>query len=666
MNHKIFKSLNLLILIAFGISFFNLRLLNAANIPSTEMLKKAGDIKKYTDNQLLLVYDSIKVDVMPSGLSYFTTHKLYKVLTQKGALDLSVVKYGYDPLTAFADIKKVIIYRNNGKIEELDMSKELDYPAPARAIYWGAREKMIGVGRLQPGDGLEVILYKKGFSYALLDNGDDQKYIPPMKGNFYDIVPFWSDDAAHTYIQTKVYSVKLPAEMKIQYKFYHGEIQTRQTKAGNNVEYTFTLKDIKPFVKEPYMVSLYDVAPKLLLSTAPDWQSKSRWFYKVNEDYGSFASTPEIKEKVNEILKGAKDQIDSVSRLTHWAGDQVRYSGLTMGCGEGYTLHKGSLTFRDRCGVCKDKAGMCITLLRAAGFEAYPAMTMAGSKIDEIPADHFNHCVASVRLKDGNLHMLDPTWVPLRRELWSSAEQQQNYLIGTPNGNPLAETPLSPPEDHYVKIKNNSELNNNGNLSGELVIVAEGQSDAAVRSMFTYYYMTQWSDNVRKELLEVYPLAQIVSIDYGNPYDYLGSPVTIKIKYSIPDYAVITDKDIIVKPLFASNLFSRAQAQLNYDTTLVDRKYAFRDRCSRLVEINDNIKMPNNTDIVYIPSEKNFKGKASSFGADYFLKDKTLYFTEKATYYKRVYDSSDWTDFRKCVIAQLKTNSEKVILRKKA
>jgi hypothetical protein len=35
---------------------------------------------------------------------------------------------------------------------------------------------------------------------------------------------------------------------------------------------------------EPGMVSKSDVALKLLLSTSPDWQSKSLWFFGVNED----------------------------------------------------------------------------------------------------------------------------------------------------------------------------------------------------------------------------------------------------------------------------------------------------------------------------------------------------------------------------------------------
>ena len=42
-----------------------------------------------------------------------------------------------------------------------------------------------------------------------------------------------------------------------------------------------------------------------------------------------------------------------------------------------------------------------ISMLRMAGFEAYPAMTMAGSRVESIPADHFNHSVAVVKLSYG-------------------------------------------------------------------------------------------------------------------------------------------------------------------------------------------------------------------------------------------------------------------------
>lgn len=79
-----------------------------------------------------------------------------------------------------------------------------------------------------------------------------------------------------------------------------------------------------------------------------------------------------------------------------------------MGKGEGFTLHNLKMNYTDRCGVCKDIAGTLIAFLRMAGFEAFPAMTMAGSRVETIPADHFNHCVAVVKLSDGTMMPLDP------------------------------------------------------------------------------------------------------------------------------------------------------------------------------------------------------------------------------------------------------------------
>jgi hypothetical protein len=303
-----------------------------------------------------------------------------------------------------------------------------------------------------------VKTYQKGFTYALLaadapagaraDAQTDDRYIPPMKGHFYDIVPFYSSFP----VKVKSYRVTMPTTKKVQFEMYNGQARHYVHLLGDQTEYFWEMQDILPFKGEADMVDLSDVAPKLLLSTSPDWRAKSLWFYKVNEDYGSFEFDDEIKAKVDEIIRGARTDWEKISRLTHWVAEEIRYSGISMGPGEGYTLHKGTMNFRDRCGVCKDKAGMLVTMLRAAGFTSYAAMTMAGSRIDRIPADQFNHSVTLVKV-DGQYHLLDPTWVPGVRELWSSAEQQQEYLMGVPEGADLQSTPLSPPENHFIRYR---------------------------------------------------------------------------------------------------------------------------------------------------------------------------------------------------------------------
>lgn len=207
--------------------------------------------------------------------------------------------------------------------------------------------------------------------------------------------------------------------------------------------------------------------------------------------------------------------MEKIAVLTHWVADNIRYSGISMGKGEGFTLHNTKMNYTDRCGVCKDIAGTLISFLRMAGFEAYPAMTMAGSRVESIPADHFNHCVAVVKLSNGTYMPLDPTWVPFCRELWSSAEQQQNYLPGVPEGSDLCITPVSAPENHYVRIKADNRLEADGTLRGTFTLTAEGQSDSNIRRIFTTGFQSEWKSTMERQLLAISPKARLLSVDYG-------------------------------------------------------------------------------------------------------------------------------------------------------
>ncbi|MCB2220442.1 MAG: DUF3857 and transglutaminase domain-containing protein [Bacteroidetes bacterium] len=632
-----------------------------SNTDIWDLIRKSGDQKDHPGKSELIIFDSTRVDVQETGLSYVNMHKLIKILNERGAKENAIVKIGYDPLSAYVEIQSVKIYRNTGELVTLDMEKVQDYPAPARAIYWGASEKMIGVGHLEVGDVIEIEFFRKGFTYALLLDGivDDEKYIPPMRGHFYDIVEFWSSQP----VMEKVYQVKIPNDKLVQYKVYNGEVMVSAVPDGDDFIYTFTKSDFSEPKSEPSMVAKSDEFTKLLISTSPDWYAKSLWFYGVNEDFGSFESTPEIDRKVAEILQDATDEMDSVSLLTHWVADNIRYSGISMGEGEGYTLHKGEMTFSDRCGVCKDKAGMLITMLRAAGFESYAAMTMAGSRIDRIPADQFNHSVTILKLSDGKYHLLDPTWVPFVRELWSSLEQQQNYLMGVPEGADLMITPISPPENHYLKINGTSVLDETGALTGQFTLEAEGQSDAAIRRIFTGSYRTTWEQNLERELISVHPRAQIIHADYGDPMDYQNSNLKITVDYKIPDYAFVTDKEIIVTPVVVSNIFKRAMSHLYVNTDVKERKYQFRDRCSRSVQLSETVTLPFNVEIAYLPATELMSGSGASFKGAFYVEGNQLTVTENMKFKKRIYDPEDWGSFKSAVISQNKIAEEPVILK---
>lgn len=553
--------------------------------------KKWLDTDKFSNYASVTLLDSTNVSVQPTGQGAFSVVKAIKIQNLKGVVTNRVLKYDYDPLTAAARFKVVRVYHEDGTYTEVDVNKTCDYAAPARMIYWGARQIMLQLDNLKPGDIIYYEIDKKGFTYALLgaENEDDSRFIPPMRGQFYDIVPFWVSEPT----MRKVYRVGMPMEKELQFQFYQGECSSSMRYEDGRKVYTFAMDDVMPFDKEPNMVDLFDAAPKLMMSTTPDWMEKSRWFNKVNEDYGSFNAIPEAQKKVDELIKSKKTEMEKIAVLTHWVADNIRYAGITMGKGEGFTLHNLKMNYTDRCGVCKDIAGTLVAFLRMAGFEAYPAMTMAGSRVESIPADHFNHCVAVVKLSNGTLMPLDPTWVPFCRELWSSAEQQQNYLPGIPEGSDLCATPVSAPENHYVRIQAENRLNVDGALVGKFTISAEGQSDSNIRRIFTTGFQSEWRNTMEKQLLNVSPKAVMRSVDYGrSPKDYQKAPISITFTYEIPEYAMTGDGEMIFKPFVMNNLYTQVLSFLRINTDLKDCKYGFKDSCSRLVEVEEKLSLP--------------------------------------------------------------------------
>ena len=602
----------------------------------------------YAGYDRVTLLDSTAVTVQPSGSGAFILHKAFRVQTPKGAVNSRIIKYDYDPLTAHAEFRYATIYRANGDVINLDVTEARDYAAPARAIYWGARQIMLEVGRLQPGDIVEYEIAKKGFTYALLTAGDDEeRFIPPMRGQFYDIVPFWTTEPT----MRKVYQVSMPMEKELQFQFYQGECASSMRYEEGRKVYTFTATDIRPFEREPNMVDLFDAAPKLMMSSTPRWQDKSLWFHKVNEDYGSFDPIPEAQKKVDELIQGKKTEMEKIAVLTHWVADNIRYSGISMGKGEGYTLHNLKMNYTDRCGVCKDIAGTLIAFLRMAGFEAYPAMTMAGSRVESIPADHFNHCVAVVKLSNGTYMPLDPTWVPFCRELWSSAEQQQNYLPGVPEGSDLCLTPLSAPENHYVRIHADNRIDERGTLRGRFTITAEGQSDSNIRRIFTTGWQSDWKNSLEKQLLAVSPKAKLLRVDYGkNPKDYQAAPIRITFSYEIPGYAIIAGDRMLLKPLVMNNLYNQVKSFLRIDTDLETRQYGFKDGCSRLVEQEETIRVPKGYTLINTPRNDNWRSQAADFeGSLSQGKQQEIILRQRLALKKRVYDAADWEGFRTAV-----------------
>ncbi len=626
--------------------------------PDIATLSVRADQYRGTYDAVVLMEET-DVKVAPSGMTEVLETRAIKMLNHSGCRDHHTVSFFYDPLTQIQEVTRASVIHANGDKTEIPLDTVRTYPQPARAIYWPNIRISIPFGLLNPGDVVTYTVRRKGFSYALLDEpageaSDESRFQPPMKGQFYDIVHFQGFQP----ILYKQYSVELPQGKPIQYRFFHGEVTPMSEFTDYGMRYTFTKSDIEPVKREPHMVDISDVCAKLLISTTVSWKDKSEWFYGVNEDF-AFNYTPEIKAKVDELVANCKTDDEKIDVLNHWVAHYIRYSGLTMGEGEGYTLHPADMNYTDRQGVCKDKASMLITFLRAAGFDAYPAMTMAGARIEDFPADHFNHCVVALRQDDGTFRMLDPTWVPWVREQWSSAEQEQQYLIGYKEGQPLKTTPYSPPEKHYYRIRSQFKLDKLGTLSGNIQISAEGQTDARIRRYTQGDYKSQADAYFISLITGTYPGAIVKNLKYQDPWD-ISKPMKITMDVEIPAFATVTPDGAVFRSL---SLMLPREDPVNYELggrwKAGERNYGFRTRCTKLITIDETIRLPEsvNTALSTLPVVEPVTGEYADLRLSVQPEERAIHTMMTMTLKKRVYPAEAWNNVA-TVISDYQTSAD--------
>ncbi|MCK4785876.1 MAG: DUF3857 domain-containing protein, partial [Desulfobacteraceae bacterium] len=519
----------------------------------------------------------------------------------------------------FVDVREVNIVRGEERIP-VDVALIHELPAPQSGIYWNAAIKTLQLPRLRVNDGIELRVFRKGYSYALLDGEgavpgtsglpagthtagasqststgrgllaepDDDKYIPPMPGEYFDIVLFQSSVP----IIEKRYELTLPADKRLHSETYNGPLYASTTYSEDTTTYTWWIEDVPAVAREPRSPDMSDRVPKVVVATVESWEAKSRWFFDVNKN--QFDVTPEIQAKVDEVLRDAGvargSEEEKAEVLVHWVAQNIRYSGQTMGEGEGYTLHSGAMIFEQRSGVCKDIAGMLVTMMRAAGMNSYAAMTMAGSRIEQVPADQFNHCVVALRKDDGSFEMYDPTWVSYYRDIWSKYEAEQDYLIGTPDGETLSRIPYSPPEESALRVTSTGKILPDGSFEGTIKMHGDGAMDSRLRRILSRNRILDIENYLADLLHHVSDRVELISYEHGGLLDFKKS-MWWEISYRIPEFAMLVDGGYEFKSpmmhLINYSLFR--QATYNWPEKRRDDVFFY---ATQLIDGTETIKLP--------------------------------------------------------------------------
>jgi hypothetical protein len=338
-----------------------------------------------------------------------------------------------------------------------------------------------------------------------------------------------------------------------------------------------------------------------------------------------------------------------------------------MGKGEGYTLHPGAMVLRDRSGVCKDKASMSITLLRAAGYTVYPAMTMAGSRVERIPADQFNHCVVALRQGE-DWKMLDPTWVTFSPEEWSSAEGEQHYVIGTPQGETLTMTPTFLPEDNKLVVRAETALAADGTLTGTVTFSGLGYAEQRLRRELVHNAATAdrqaWFEEALSPLgptVEVEP----VRVSYAAIQD-VHTPISYTARFRVPGYAAVTANGLVFAPPTAAHLVANSRLAPYLGLAGEEsRTQGLLLWAPRMRDVKETLTLPAGFTVARLPVDRALDHEVASLATHAEVKGRKLTYTQDFRVKHRTIPPEAYPDFKEVVQAAIDLPTDVVVLERR-
>jgi hypothetical protein len=510
-----------------------------------------------------------RVEVNAEGGAVRKTLGRTKALTEKGRRDLLTYSTSFNTDYGYAKVIALRIIKPDGSVVTLDAAKQSAVqqdPSSGSMNIYDPAEKMLvaSIPGVQTGDIVEIET----------EEGEPKAR---MKGGFSDITTLEDEVPVLHRSYTVVTPKSLPLVRILIKDGDDSGLGFTRTEKGDTIEYAWETGETPQIIPEPDMPSSYLCVRRLLVSTIPDWETVSRWYWDISEPH--FKITDEIKAKADEIVKGIDDREARIRAIYKFVSQEIRYMGITTETeAPGYEPHDVSLTFSKRYGVCRDKAALLAVMLRAAGFDAYPVLIMSGGgHLDqEVAMPYFNHAITAVRDADGSVRLMDST-DESTKDIFPAYLANCSYLVADPKGDTLRVSAVPDAAGHMLAAETNLAVSKDGSVAGETVIDFGGANDTAYRASFGEAKTDDIHRALQRMLASVVPGLELkeMKLEPENLKD-TSQPMKLRVSYTAPDFLVDRDGKALLRTPFVSQTLGLVTRQLSSATTLEKRRFPIK------------------------------------------------------------------------------------------
>ena len=486
-----------------------------AALDSKQILEEGQGITlaKYPDSDDATVEKRMLRVYHADGTAETQDETVTKVLTEKGKRNNRTLSLGFILPYFTVEVVKLEVIRPSGEVIPVDVaanSKEtIDDSMMAMNIYDPNNKVLrVNIPKLEIGD----------LVHSVTRTTTERPIIP---GEYAEVNLF----EGPSYIRHLSYDVRAPADKPLKRIVLRDEIKgtvtyTTRPLDDHTTVYHWEVKNVPRMFDEPSMPPYENVLQRLLVSTTPDWQFVSKWYWALSKPHLD-ATSPELEHTVADLTADAKTEREKIQALFNYVAKKVRYMGITPEKDRpGFEPHDVCLTYDKKYGVCRDKAALLVSMLRIAGLEAYPVLINVDSKVDpDAPNPDFNHAITCVDLGHRDYLLMDPT-DENSKELLPATDRNQSFLVCRPEGETIKISPINSPEENMMTIQTTGTLSAGGLLQAKSELSFEGLNDNVYRDFFAHLKPDDEWRFFERNLKYVMPGARLVSLKL-TPQDML-------------------------------------------------------------------------------------------------------------------------------------------------
>ena len=536
-----------------------------------EVIRAAAAVTpaRFPDADVVMVDDRIHTAYSPDGTDATWDDEWVKVLTEKGRRSYATLSLDVSLRYGDATIELVEIVGTNGVVRKVDFRRTLkmatDNSSVSANIYDPLDKRLsCAIPGLAVGEVRHVRYCRRTLK-------------PRMKGT-------WADRQMLEYTSPMlrtVVTVDQPDARPVRHaviRHPYGKTVTRHPDrplGGGRTLLAWEARDVPQAFTEPSMPPLSTEVQALRLSTAEDWPTISRWYWRLCEPHLA-AGSAALTNRVAKIVGSASSPDARLRALFRFVSQEIRYMGITTETeAPGYEPHDVRLTFGNRYGVCRDKAALLVAMLRLAGFDARPVLIRVGAKMDpEIPSPYFNHAIVAVKEQGKDVWtLMDPT-DEAARDLLPSYLSDCSYLVASPDGEPLRVSPVAPVSANMLTADSEGTLEPDGSALLATRFAFGGINDTAFRHLFVKQTDEKRRRTVEAMLRRIVPGTELLSCDI-TPADLsdTDTPLTLRTVARYPETVLRGEtRDSLALPRM-TGVFSLVRVFLDANTALEKRRF---------------------------------------------------------------------------------------------